>query len=185
VKMSLGRLLAAGRSLVGAHNGESRYRINKRVALPKFISPRNPFAKASKAESPAEIRGGGATGATARADTNTAGKEDSRTGMRARAVRWIGEWSRKVNPLARAQKQPGPARSAVPVSEGRMQPELSLDNVRVVRNDLSDADFEVVAKKSPVAGRFPSPGVPVQARWESAGSAWDRMTARFFGARST
>jgi hypothetical protein len=51
--MSLGRLLAAGKSLIGLSNGESRYRENKRVRLPKFISPKNPFATGEK---PVEVR---------------------------------------------------------------------------------------------------------------------------------
>ena len=46
--MKLGKLLFAGKSVV---NGcaEVSYRENKQVALPKFVSPKNPFAP-SKAE---------------------------------------------------------------------------------------------------------------------------------------
>ena len=41
--MSFGKLLATGKSLMGG-NGGGRYRMSKNARLPKFISPRNPFA---------------------------------------------------------------------------------------------------------------------------------------------
>jgi hypothetical protein len=49
--MKFGRLLASGKSLV---NGDvsGRYRMEKNLRLPKFISPRNPF-KQEKAAEPA------------------------------------------------------------------------------------------------------------------------------------
>ena len=47
--MKFGRLLASGKSLV---NGDvsGRYRMEKNLRLPKFISPRNPFKQAAAAE---------------------------------------------------------------------------------------------------------------------------------------
>jgi len=47
--MSLGRLLATGKSLVGGQDRMSRYRLDKQMRLPKFVSPRNPFATEVKA----------------------------------------------------------------------------------------------------------------------------------------
>src|SRR5438309_550527 len=47
--MSLGRLLAAGKSLMGAREDGGRFRVNKRVQLPKFVSPKNPFTSAEQA----------------------------------------------------------------------------------------------------------------------------------------
>jgi hypothetical protein len=171
---------------MGAHDGEGRYRINKRVALPKFISPRNPFAPAANAESSAKRGGEGTAVATAKVGPGEVGKAALQVAIHARAARWIGEWTRKINPLPRLQKPPGPAKSAVPrFPQSPIQSELSLDNVRVVRNDLSDADFEVVTKKTPVVGPLVSPSLPLQAGLEPAGSAWDRLTTRFFGERST
>ena len=41
--MSIGRLLAAGKSLVGVQNASSRYRMDKRARLPKFGVAKNPF----------------------------------------------------------------------------------------------------------------------------------------------
>jgi hypothetical protein len=176
--MSLGRLLAAGKSLVGGQDNAGRYRVNKRVALPKFISPRNPFAPSAKTGGPATVV------ATAKANTGAIGKENLAVMAGARVVRWVGEWSRKMNPLLRSrsaipEKQPGLARSALPrINESPIQSELSLDNVRVMRNDLSDADFEVVTKPTSVVRPVETVGIP---QCGTAGSAWDRMTSRLAG----
>jgi hypothetical protein len=62
-----------------------------------------------------------------------------------------------------------------------MQGELSLDAVKPLRNDLSDADFEVIAsrqKTRPVAtARRP---LPKLSKPEAAGLSWSRLTARLF-----
>jgi hypothetical protein len=63
-----------------------------------------------------------------------------------------------------------------------VQAELSLDSVRPVRNDLSDADLEVVAagpEATPVNSQKPD-----RRRWFKpavTGPAWSRLTARWFG----
>ncbi len=65
-------------------------------------------------------------------------------------------------------------RSTAPVQE-----ELSLDNVKVVRNDLRDADLEVVPLRS-AAGRKvgaivePTPANPVGLK------PWNRLTGRLW-----
>src|SRR4051794_2713101 len=43
--MSLGRFLAAGKSLIGMRDMDSRYRMTSKNLLPKFGSDRNPFGK--------------------------------------------------------------------------------------------------------------------------------------------
>jgi hypothetical protein len=61
-----------------------------------------------------------------------------------------------------------------------VQGELSLDRIKVVRNDLSDADLEVIPAKPPTA--------PVMRATEGAAStesAWRRVTARVIGAGRT
>jgi hypothetical protein len=187
--MSLGRLLAAGKSLVGGQDGAGRYQINKHVALPKFISPRNPFAPAAKTEAPpagaelaAKVCGEKVVVAAAKAGANAAGRINFQVAVRARAARWISEWSQKVNPLPRLAKRPGPVKSTVPrFAETCLQPELSLDKVQVVRNDLSDADFEVVRSKMPVAVSSGPAALTSQERFEPAGGTWSRLTTRIFG----
>lgn len=69
----------------------------------------------------------------------------------------------------------GPARSAfkptLGVTSVQVQGELSLDGVKVVRNDLSDADLEIVpAKPARRADLAPLPEV----------NAWQRLTTRIF-----
>jgi hypothetical protein len=49
--MSLVRLLAAGKSLVGLQDMESRYRMRRRNLLPKFGSSKNPFLARTEAPS--------------------------------------------------------------------------------------------------------------------------------------
>jgi hypothetical protein len=66
-----------------------------------------------------------------------------------------------------------------------VQPELGLDNIRVVRNDLSDADLQIVAAtrrapaRSAVKARRSEPDSP---RVSDSRFIWDRLTARLFAA---
>ena len=53
--MNLGKLLVAGKSIIGGR-GEISYRISDRGYLPKFISPKNPFAPPVKVEPAPEGR---------------------------------------------------------------------------------------------------------------------------------
>ena len=178
--MSLGRLLATGKSLMGLSGDASRYRVNKQARLPKFISPKNPFASGQTAapgsEPAAEPK---PVVAVARADASEAGKKISRAPRAARATAWLGEWGRKLNPMARSSPLPGPVKSAAPVAlPNAQQGELSLETVRVVRNDLSDTDFEVVQP----AAKPVSPVIAMTAeKLEPVGAAWSRLTTRFFG----
>lgn len=178
--MSLGRLLAAGKSLVGLSGGTGRYRVSKPARLPKFISLKNPFASGeAPAKSPAteplpaQPAASKPVVAGARADASEAGKEFSRAPMSARAVSWLGAWGQNLNPLPRRLRTPGPVKSLARPGE------LSLDAVRVVRNDLSDTDFEVVRPAAP------KPVLPMMAltaeKLEPLGAAWQRLTTKFFG----
>ena len=56
-----------------------------------------------------------------------------------------------------------------------MQSELSLDSVKVVHNDLSDAEVEVVPMKS-------RPGAPVL---QPAVKTWEVLGERIFGTNAT
>jgi len=184
--MSLGRLLAAGKSLVGGRDGAGRYRVNKHIALPKFVSPRNPFASTAKADAES------ASGADAKraivirtlADAGKPAKSNSSVGRR--AVRLLGSWGQKINPLPRLARKPGPVKSLIPRgAKTPVQPELSLDKVQVVRNDLSDADFDVVPTKTPMPLSSRTSVSTSPQNLESVGSTWDRLTTRIFGAGQT
>lgn len=178
---------------MGGRDDVSPYRVNKGVCLPKFGSPRNPFAPPAKteaspagAETSAKARGEKAVVATAKADADMADKKDFQVSVGARAARWIGKWIRKMNPLPRLAKRPGTIKSAVPrFAKAPVQSELSLDKVQVVRNDLSDADFEVVRAKTPVAVSPGPTALTSQDKFEPAGGKWNRLTTRIFGVGQT
>ncbi len=60
-----------------------------------------------------------------------------------------------------------------------VQGELSLDKIKVVRNDLSDADLEVVPAKLPAAPKTTVPALPEAARPRAGGAAWPRWPSMF------
>lgn len=72
-------------------------------------------------------------------------------------------------------RRPGPVRQAVIRSpKPLIQGELSLEGVKVVRNDLSDSDLEIVPVKStpPTVAQAPANAVPPE-------TTWDRVTGAF------
>lgn len=73
----------------------------------------------------------------------------------------VDGWLKKINPLvwlgSRKTEQP---KAAVPrFGKGPVQGELSLDNIKVMRNDLSEADVELVPMKArrPKVAPMPEP----------------------------
>lgn len=185
--MSLGRLLTAGKSLVGGQEVTSRYRMHEHLRLPKFISPRNPFATeagAAKAasheaevESKRPVRVASAPPASTDAPPERAVHRESPGG----ANRRLSQWWDRVNPFSRAASATQRVEALNPCfSKGSVQGELHLDRVRVVRNDLCDADLEIVpAKKSPAPDKR-APSVAHVGPTASTDSAWRRLSARFF-----
>jgi hypothetical protein len=134
--MNLGKLLAAGTSVVKA-NGAIKYHQKRQAFLPKFISPRNPFtgAKLPSPETPAAP----APDKTARIPDAAPSKVPAPA-----ASKSLAGWASKLSP---ASLWGGPSASPQKVLPA-IQAELSLDTVKVVHNDLSDADVDVVPIKS-------------------------------------
>jgi hypothetical protein len=187
--MSLGRMLATGKSLVGGQNSTGRYHLSKQMGLPKFVSPRNPFAaevKTAAAPLPPVAPDRPVPAAPAvRSGTEQSTRRVALVPRLARALRRSGEWLGKANPFSRFAKPAGPKKSAVPCfTKPPVQSELCLDNVQVVRNDLSDADLEVVPVV-PVAPAGVDPDLAAAGHGETAGKAWGRLTARIFGSTHT
>jgi len=180
--MSLGKLLSSGRCLIGGHSESHRFRVNKRVALPKFGSLKNPFASGAQ-QARAEARpptAASPTEARVRAANAPATPAALRKLSPARILKWVSEQVEKLNLLTR-WKRP---RAAVSSAAARMaasapvQRELSLDTVRVLRNDLTDADAEA----SEAFGRIgPAQKSAVLAMTEKAEVAMDRISSKFFG----
>jgi hypothetical protein len=174
--MSMGRLLAAGKSLIGAQDASSRYRLDKKARLPRFGSPKNPFAAGQQAPTAVHAVSPHQTAATAELQVSVTGPAPSPppppvTRLR-RAARRLREWCVEANPIPRLA---GPARSAFTVAprftSAPIQNELSLDAVKVVRNDLCEADLEIV----PVKAVRRADLVPVPEE-----NAWSRLTTRIF-----
>ncbi len=94
----------------------------------------------------------------------------------------VGALVKKLNPLALLpSRQPGAARSRTP--RPVVQGELSLEKVKVVRNDLSDTDLEIVPVKNAMMLN-PSRGAAASMSLDE-GTAWDRLTAKFFNTEET
>ncbi len=177
--MNLGKLLAAGKSIIGG-GAEISYHISDRVSLPKFISPKNPFAPAVKAEPAPKAE----VAPAPTPDVVPAKKDLASDGTRTRkppafpAARIRKKtWFRQFNPISswRASRAPAPQKT-----QGPMQAELSLDRVKVVHNDLTDADVEIVPIKSRTVPELETPIVPPA----PGGDSWSRLSAKIFGAKA-
>ncbi len=160
--MNLGKLLGSGKSFFGGR-GTVSYREDKRVYLPKFNAAKNPFvpkpAEAAPEMTPPKAAAK-TTGVPAAAPVAARAKKVSPTPAGpARAV----SWKDKLNPFR-------PAEPIAPPMVGAVQVELSLDAVKVVHNDLADADIEVVPVKSRTVAADEVPMLPPARRpWEFLG----------------
>ena len=208
--MSLLQLLTTGRCLEGLKDTEPRYRLTSQRLLPKFGSDKNPFCAKEKAVAPPTHTVGAverdamclpnpkalAAAQTARPDSaeRPTLAAPRLAAARASAKSWeilaalrqrttaLGEtWSGKLKALL-ARRARKPARVATPfATKLAVQGELSLDRIKVVRNDLSDADLEVIGAK-------PAPSAAVNAlarqsaeRAEFGALTWRRLAARVCG----
>ena len=176
MKMKFGKLLAAGKSWAGGH-GVGRYQMRESFSLPKFISPKNPFKQEAVAASVAPSTAAAAPAMTTvevappsvptvtpmSAPAVAAPKlSGPKVSWKARAVgiaTLVGELAKRAgellrraalfcldhNPFSAIGK---PRLAGIPrFGKSAVQGELSLDRVKVVRNDLSHADLEVVGQK--------------------------------------
>ena len=175
--MNLGKLLGAGKSFVSGRN-PAAYRADKRVYLPQFVSPKNPFASPPAAPAPA---------------TSPKPAPSSAAPLTQVARPWIK--TQKMSVLPPAARSPGPARAAtwaskfnpanifrdVTAAPGRLetvvQTELSLEKVKVVHNDLTDADVEIVPMKSRPARPVIPDLQPAKNSWEVLGERIMKATA--------
>ena len=161
--MNLGKLLFAGRSVVNG-NKAVEYRENKQVSLPKFVSQKNPFTPKARSENdPAAANNGCAPAVT---------KTQPMPSVSG-AQKPPASWTSRLNP---ASVWRGPRGETTDGSHPAVQAELSLDTVKVIHNDLSDADVEVVPIKSRPAAVIPDLP-PAKKSWEILGERLMRATA--------
>jgi hypothetical protein len=169
--MNLGKLLVAGKSVI---NGcaEISYRANRHVYLPKFGLAQNPFKTPDEAE-PAEP-------AKQEAETIAAPVKKAVTPIAAKTQKiplWprparATSWASKLNPIS-LWRGSAPVAPSAPCP---VQSELSLDSVKVVHNDLSDAEVEVVPIKSRAADKPAIPTLPPPEK------PWEYLAERMFHA---
>lgn len=197
--MSLLRLLSAGKSLVGLKPEAARYRMSDPRAMPRFGSDRNPFQArktlspdAPPAPAPA-VEAPGPVVTPKVEPAATAPEAERRTRLEPGTVA-KSEWKRKLAGWMgklRFRRQPNKSKRAAPArpARGPVQGELSLDAIQVVRNDLSDSDFEVVARKAGPAAKpapvAPAPGQADPTPAPDPEAARGRMAARLFCAGKT
>jgi hypothetical protein len=203
--MSLIRLLTTGRSLVNIPDGDSRYRVTSQRLLPHFGARQNPFSCGDKAEptptapcSPSEHTPKVEPPSAGVAPASVAGQETAPKSKREIQValaksrlrilvavlwRWAAVFldgcQAKLAALFARQRSKA-AKPAIPrFNKPPVQTELLLDRIRVLRNDLRDADLEVVPVKAPTP-----PATPAQPAGEKpavAETAWGRLTERIAG----
>ena len=161
----MGKLLAAGTSVVKA-NGSIKYHENKQAFLPKFISPRNPFvsAKPTSPEPPAVL----SPTRPPRVPEVAPPKAPARAGSKS-----LASWASKLSPASLWGGSPPTQQKVLPA----VQAELSLDTVKVVHNDLSDADVDVVPIKSRPAEPEPPDLAPAKKSWGILGRRLLKATA--------
>ena len=167
--MNLGKLLVAGKSIINGRE-EISYRANRRVYLPKFGLAQNPF-KSSPGTEPArpeaEIIAAPIQKVVAPIEVKIQKLPTPVPGP-VRAT----SWASKLNPIS-IWRGPAPAAQNTP---DPVQSELSLDSVKVVHNDLSDADVEVVPIKSRTVSEATVPVLPPPTK------PWEFLAERMFHA---
>ena len=174
--MSLLKLLTTGKSLVGLKDAESRYRMTNQRLLPKFGSAKNPFSAAETVEPVSTVatppieeqQSAPVTHPTTMEPASNGTIKESAgllrlgtskaRGLAAAALqtRWVSQLGPLISRPAR--KTTKAAGVPVPSKPQQVQGELSLDRIKVMRNDLSDADLEIIAAR-PKTRSVPAPAL--------------------------
>ncbi len=158
--MSLMRLLAAGKSLIGLKHPHSPYKLVQRSWFPIFGSAR--FADPPAPPAAPETR---------------ESSDLERLASPPTVVPFPTTGPSAENRRSFLERILSPRSSAAP-NRGFIQGELSLESVKVMRNDLSDADVEVL-RVSPKAKATYEVGAkkasPVK---EMPATSWGQVTAR-------
>ena len=212
--MSLLRLLTAGKSLVGLKKSETRYNVTSCGLLPKFVSKRNPFGKSTGKRHPQiqgdvgklertlpcaasapkgeedlpavvsvvqpEVRAEG----QAQSDGPTEPSHEKGSLVRALAG-WLEACASRMGKLL-VWRRTASGKPPIPrFNKALVQGELTLERVKVVRNDLSDTDLEVVRSKPQTNGPERSPVIDKQPESMVAQAAATPLSKRLFSAGRT
>jgi hypothetical protein len=189
--MSLMHLLTMGRSFKGAKDGPSTYKMRSEAALPKFAAAKRPISlvpPTSLEKSQMQIPLFDQKGPAVRLAVVEGAPTPLRHGA---AMNSMVVPLKVTSPKPKADAKRDEARSSArfwdslkqfffgrqvsrKASRPVVQTELALDKIAVIRNDLSDADLEVVT----VERKRPTQTTLVKGDGrELAGKAWTRMNA--------
>ena len=165
--MSLMRLLAATRSIVNIRDRRSPYEMRRQNLLPKFGQPPRADAKAegppaAVAELDEEGNSGAGTGVSAASPQTQPQESNERSHMKTNSISGQNQEEAPGSPTpesaVRAAFPHGlwtwfrsSATALLPPEQRAVQGDLALDTLKVVRNDLNEADLEVVAVRKAVA----------------------------------
>ena len=167
--MNLIKLFAAGKNIIGGRE-EISYCVNKQVYLPKFGSAKNPLkfpAKAGPAKAVAET-----AAAPVKNEIALAAAKTQKLPVLSAEPSCPASWVGKLNPVSLWRGSPEPD------TRPSVQSELSLDSVKVMHNDLSDADVKVVPIKSRTAHEMAVPVLsPPKKSWEFLAERMFQATA--------
>ena len=184
-----------------------RYRMAEQGLLPKFAAagrPVSPAAKRNSEEASAQRRGEKARSVRRAAQIETGAPKLALDLRPARTSAFAGaaiELAAAANPKLAAGRPKAIAvsRNGFPLRKSPFtakpeetipprlpaQTELSLDAVKPVRNDLSDADLEVVrARREKNQPGTSTPSRLGMFKAELTGTGWSRLTARLFNSLS-
>jgi hypothetical protein len=189
-------LLAVTESLVETRETVGKYRLSKHGLLPKFGSPKNPFAKPATGETEEPVVEAKAQPVVEPAEPKQPQPEVPQTCPPKTAPVAVKparrrKWSAFGQQVAAAVRRPfahlnqslhrSLKRVATPRSIRRernhVQVELSLENVKVMRNDLRDSDLAVVPLRS-ARSQSDSQRAASESIQVPSVSSWDRLTAR-------
>ncbi len=205
--MSLLRLLTTGKSLVGVQSTEVRYRLTRQRLLPNFGPGKNPFlsrrdaapvqaevalqtsntgnsapaangSMPEMARFPVPVFGRNPQGGPVFAGPGNGG---SAKGLWRRFAGFLAGWGKKAETLVERPKA-SEAKPCLPrLTKTPVQGELSLDTIKVVRNDLTDADLEVVASCRPAPAASREPVQLMEARGERIDASLNPSTTSLLG----
>jgi hypothetical protein len=161
--MNLGKLLATGKSIMNGR-GSVPYRENKHVYLPKFGSAKNPFATATQTELPKPQPA--IQVAVAQKNVVPSWARPQKPVETTPPAAGKTKWSQRLNPMTLIRS----TQTDTKTCQRPVQSELSLEKIKVVHNDLADADVEVVPMKSRPARPAARAALPVSPpAWETFG----------------
>ena len=177
--MGLMQLLTVGRSLSEARDRPHRFKVLN-GAMPTFGRSdgvedklKGEWNAEQRGEETIEHKANLGEPAMKTEPTQVVEKTEKKSAMNAYP---LGRWTLKANPFKSSTK---------PVPEPVVQGELSLDKVKVIRNDLSDSDLELVAMGKPAqAGDAGNAFVVSSSAATPRTSLWAKLKSRLFRAKA-